>query len=64
MIHADSNSSEGDVTVAAFAVYSQPVNCSFMSRLLTSIRRPVREYISPVHVDEFVDSFERHGRKR
>ena len=34
-------SSAGNVAVAAFAVYSQVVKCSFMSKLPTSIRRPV-----------------------
>ena len=39
--HADSSISFGDAAVAAFAVYIQSVKCSFVSKLPTSIRRPV-----------------------
>ena len=41
MIHGDSSISFGDAAVTAFAVYSQSVKCSFVSKLSTSIRRPV-----------------------
>ena len=33
------------LAVAAFAVYVQPVKCSFVSKLPTSIRRPVRAWL-------------------
>ena len=46
MIHADRfANAERLLTVAAFAVYSQPVKCSFVSKLPTSIRRPVRAWL-------------------
>ena len=42
MSHADRfANAERLLTVAAFAVYSQPVKCSFVSKLPTSIRRSV-----------------------
>ena len=42
------------LVVAAFAVYIQPVNCSFVSKLPTSIRRPVCAWlIAYAHISVF-----------
>ena len=51
------------LAVAAFAVYRQPVKCSFVSKLPTSIRRPVCAWLIAIAQIQFFElSWLRVGR--